>query len=131
MRPEREIAANAGLGRVPEVERLRELVRVRARRRIDDRVCAVDDLELLVAPGRLLGALVGAVADLGRWLRQRLSRIRGVEDELCHLPVALVRVVEVVEGVEEPVLERNLVRVVGILGNVRVDGRLGALGEPA
>ena len=66
MRAEREIAADARLGGVPEVERLRELVRVRARSRVDDRVGAVDDLELLVAPGRPLGALVRAVADLGR-----------------------------------------------------------------
>ena len=59
-----------GVGRAAEVERGRELVRVRAGRRVDDRMRAADDLELLVAPGRALGALVRAVADLRRRLRR-------------------------------------------------------------
>ena len=87
----------------------------------------VDDLELLVSPGCALGTLVRAVADLARLLRQRLARVGGVEDELRHLPVALVRVVEVVEGVEEPVLQRELVGVAGIRRDVCVHRRLGAL----
>ena len=71
-----------------------------------DGVRAVDALELLVVPGRLLGALVLAVADLDGRPLQRLRRARGVEDQLDHLPVALVQVVPVVEDVEQPVLER-------------------------
>ena len=94
---------------------------------IDDGMRPVDDLELLVPPGRALGALVRAVADLDRLLRQRLGRVGGVEDELGHLPVALVGVVEVVEGVEEPVLERELARVAGIGRDVGVHRRLRAL----
>ena len=54
-------------------------------------------------------------------------RVGGVEDELRHLPVALVRVVEVVEGVEEPVLQRELAGVAGIRRDVGVHRRLGAL----
>ena len=74
---------------------------------------AADDLELVVVPRRPLGAFVRAVADLDRALVERLRRVVGVEDELDHLPVALVHVVEVVEGVEEPVLQRELARVAG------------------
>ena len=127
MRADRVVAADAGVGRAAEVERGGELVRVRAGGGIDDGMRPVDDLELLVAPGGALGALVRAVADLGRLLRQRLGRIGGVEDELGHLPVALVGVVEVVEGVEEPVLERELAGVAGVGGDVGVDRRLRAL----
>ena len=55
-----------------------------------------------------------AVADLdGRALQRLLGSVR-VEDELDHLPVALVQVVEVVEDVEEPVLERELARPAGL-----------------
>ena len=50
----------------------------------------VHELELVVAPGRSLGSLVGAVTDLLRLGLERLPRIAGVEDELDHLPVALV-----------------------------------------
>src|SRR5690348_5076885 len=62
---------------------------------------------------------------------QRGLRIGRVEVELDHLPVALVRVVEVVEGVEEPELERDLPRIDGIGGDVRVDGRLRSRRDPA
>ena len=93
---------------------------------------AVDDLELLVVvPGSPLGALVRAVPDLDRLLVERLLRVGRVEDELDHLPVALVGVVEVVEGVEEPVLQRELARRAGVGRDVGIDGRLGALREPA
>ena len=101
-------------GRAAEVERRLEEVRVRAGGRIHDRMRAVDELELVVAPGRALGALVLAVADLDRLARERLAGVVGVEDELDHLPVALVRVVPVVEDVEEPVLQRELARVAGV-----------------
>ena len=50
-----------------------------------------------------------------------------VEDELDHLPVALVRVVEVVERVEEPVLERELPGDRLFADDVRVDDGLAAL----
>ena len=60
-------------------------------------------------PRSHLGALVLRVADeRGRPAERRLRR-GGVEDELDHLPVALVLVVPVVERVVEPVLERELV----------------------
>ena len=91
----------------------------------------VDDLELLVVPPAALGSLVGAEPDLDRLLAERLARVVGREDELDHLPVALVGVVEVVEGVEEPVLERQLAREPGVGRDVRVDGGGGALGEAA
>ena len=64
MRPDRVVAADAGFGGATEIERRGELVRMRAGRRVDDRMRPVDDLELLVAPSRALGALVRAVADL-------------------------------------------------------------------
>jgi hypothetical protein len=89
-----------------------------------DRVCPANDLELLVVPGGPLGALVLAVPDLGRAAAQRARRVGGVEDELEHLPVALVLVVEVVEGVEEPVLEGELAR------NRRVDCHVGVDRRP-
>ena len=62
------VAADAGLGRAAEVERLRELVRVRARGGVDDRVRAVDELELVLAPVGALGSLVRAVPDGDRLL---------------------------------------------------------------
>ena len=96
-----------------------------------DRMRAVDALELVVVPGCALGALVLAVADLDRRPLERLRGRRGVEDELDHLPVALVQVVPVVEDVEEPVLERELSRVAGLGRDVRVDGRRRARGDPA
>ena len=52
MRAARVVAADARLGGAPEVERRRELVRVRAGGRVDDRMRPVDDLELVVAPRR-------------------------------------------------------------------------------
>ena len=70
-----------------------------------------------------------AVADGDRLAAERLARVGRVEDELDHLPVALVRVVPVVEDVEEPVLERELARIAGIGGDVGVDGRRRALAE--
>ena len=62
----RVVTSDAGLRGAAEIERRRVLVGVRAGGRVDDRVRAVDDLELVVAPVRTLGALVRAVADLGR-----------------------------------------------------------------
>ena len=70
-----------------------------------------------------------AVADQHRLLIESLACVVRVEDELDHLPVALVRVVEVVECVEEPVLESELSGSPRFRGDVRVDGRLGALGK--
>jgi hypothetical protein len=87
---------------------------------VDDRMGAADALELRVVPGGTLPALVLAVADLGRRLPECLRRRRSVENELDHLPVTLVEVVPVVEDVEEPVLERKLVRVLGVGHDVGV-----------
>ena len=64
-------------------------------------------------------------------LVEGLRRVGGVEDELDHLPIALVQVVEVVEDVEEPVLERELPGMGGLGRDVGVDGRLdGATRQP-
>ena len=115
-----------------EVEALVEVVRVRAGGRVDDRMRAVDDLELVaIVPVGPLGALVLAVADLRRLDVERLGGVLGVEDELDHLPVALVQVVPVVEGVEDPVLERELAGEAGVGGDVRVHRRLLVLGDAA
>ena len=84
----------------------------------------VDELELVVPPLRPLGALVLAVADLERLRLERLLGARGREDELDHLPVALVEVVPVVEGIEEPVLEREPIRVGRVGRDMGVDRRL-------
>ncbi len=129
MRPDGVVAADARVGRAAEVERRGELVRVGARRRIHDGMRSVDDLELLVSPGRALGTFVRAVAHPDRILRQRLGGVGGVEDELRHLPVALVRVVEVVERVEEPVLQGELAGVRRVGCDMRVDRRLRGLGQ--
>ena len=63
MRAARVVAADALLAGAADVERGVEEVRVRAGGRVDDRPAPVDELELLVAPVRRLGALVLAVAD--------------------------------------------------------------------
>ena len=128
-RAARVVAADALRGRAAEVQRLAVEVRVRAGGRVDDRMRAVDELELGVAPRRSLGALVLAVADLGRRLRERLRGGRRVEDELDHLPVALVQVVPVVEDVEEPVLQRELARVRGSVATWAYDRRRRSLGR--
>ena len=130
MRALRVVAADARLGRASKVEVLGVLVRVRARCRVDDGVRAVER-EPLVSPRGALGPFVGAVADFDRRLGERLARIARVEVELDHLPVALVEIVEVVEGVEEPVLKSELARPRGFGGDVRVHGRLRPLRDPA
>ena len=110
MRASRVVAADACVRGATEIERVGELVGVRTDARVDNGVRLVDDLELVVVPARPLGPLVRAVADRDGLLVESVPRIVGVEDELDHLPVALVQVVEVVERVEEPVLERDLAR---------------------
>ena len=129
MRAARVVAADALLGRAAEEEPLLEEVRVRARGRMHDGVRPVDELELVLAPLGLLGALVLAVADPGRLHVERRGRVLRVEEELDHLPVAFVEVVPVVVGVEEPVLERQLARVARVADDVRVDGRRLALAQ--
>ena len=130
VRPEGVVAAHARLRRAAEVERGVVLVRVASGGGVDDGVRSVDELELVVAPVGALRALVGAVADLRRLRAQRLGGVVRVEVELDHLPVAFVLVVEVVEDVEEPVLERELARVRGVGRDVCVDrGRAAARGE--
>ncbi len=104
---------------------------MRPGRCVHDRVCAVDELELVVVPRCALGAFVLAVADHRRPARERLAHVARVEDELDHLPVALVQVVEVVVDVEDPVLERELVRIAGVGDDVRVDGRSMSFREAA
>jgi hypothetical protein len=106
------------------------VVGVRAERGVDDRVRSRDELELRVSPAGAFASLVLAIADERRLLPERLSRRRGVEVELDHLPVALVLVVEVVEDVEEPVLQCELARVRGIGDDPRVGGGRLALVEP-
>ena len=123
------VAADALLAGAADVEGRVEEVRVRAGGRIDDRPAPVDELELLVAPVRRLGALVLAVADGDGILAERLLGVVGVEEELDHLPVALVQVVPVVVGVEEPVLQRQLPGVRRVGRDVGVHGRLVALAQ--
>ena len=96
---------------------------------VHDRMGPVDELELLLAPRRLLRAFVLAVADGHRLARERLAGVGGLEDELDVLPVAFVGVVPVVEDVVEPELERELARKVRVGGHVRIDGRRLALGD--
>jgi hypothetical protein len=55
-----------------------------------------------------------AVTHLDRLDLKRFRRSASREDELDHLPVALVQVVPVVVDVEEPVLEREPVRMRGL-----------------
>ena len=117
--------------RAPQVEPLTEEVRVRARGDVDYRVGPVDQLELVLPPARPFGALVLAVSNLDRLLVQCLRRSRRVEVELDHLPVAFVRVVPVVEDVEEPVLQCELSRPPLFGRHVRVDGGLRARGDRA
>ena len=111
VRAGRVVAADALLGGAAEEQAFVVEVRVRAGRRVHDRMGAVDEVELVVAPARLLRSLVLAVADLGRSLRERIARGCRVEVELDHLPVAFVQVVPVVVDVEEPVLQGELPRV--------------------
>ncbi len=131
MRPARVVAADALLGGAADVERFVVEVGVRAGRGIHDRPAPVDQLELVVAPVGLFRALVLAVADRDGLLREGLFGILGVEDELDHLPVALVQVVPVVEDVEDPVLERELAGVRGIGRDVRVHRRRASLAQPS
>ena len=64
-------------------------------------------------------------------LVDRLRGSRSVEVELDHLPVAFVRIREVVEDVEEPVLQREPSRPAGLGCDVRVQRRRPALRKPA
>ena len=89
----------------------------------------VHELELVLAPLGLLGALVLAVADSRRLDLERRGGVLGLEDELDHLPVAFVEVVPVVVGVEEPVLERQLAGMARVADDVCVDGRGLALAQ--
>ena len=127
----RVVAADARLGRASDVQGLRELVRVRAGGGVDDRMRLVDELELVLAPVGALGALVRAVPDRDGSRRERRGRIRRRRSQLDHLPVALVQVVELVEDVEEPVLERDLAGVAGVGHDVRVDRGLGVGADAA
>ena len=104
---------------------------MRTGRDIHHRVGAVDTLELVVFPTGPLCTFVLAVADLHGRPLQRLRRGRCVEEKLDHFPVAFVEVVPVVEGVEQPVLERQLLGTGGIDGDVRVDGGLRRGGDRA
>jgi hypothetical protein len=74
----RVVASDALFGRAAEVQRARELVRMRSGGHVDDGMRSGDELELVVAPRCTLGALVRAVADLGGPRRERCARGRGV-----------------------------------------------------
>jgi hypothetical protein len=111
------------LRRAAQVEPFAEEVRMRSGRRVHHRMRGAEALELAVLPVGPLRALVLAVADLDRGTLQRLRGGRRVEDELDHLPVALVQVVPVVEDVEEPVLQRELVGESGLLRDMCVRHR--------
>ena len=97
-----------------------------------DRMRAVDELELVVVPGRPLGALVLAVADLDRrLLAAPAPRVAASKTSWIISQSPSCSVVPVVEDVEEPVLERELAGMRGIGRDVRVDGRRVPCGEPA
>ena len=126
MRTSGVVAADAFLRRPPDEQRGIEEVGVRPVGNEHDGMRAADDVELLVAPRGALGPFVLRIADLRRLPRERLLRVGGAEVELDHLPVALVRVPEVVEDVEEPVLQREAVGVAALGRDMRVDRRLPA-----
>ena len=129
MRAAGVVAADALLAGAAHKESRVEEVRVRAGGGVDDRPAPVDELELLVVPVRALGALVLAVADGDGLLGEGFRRVGGVEEDLNHLPVALVQVVPVVVGVEEPVLQGQLPGPSGLGRDVGVDSRVMALAE--
>ena len=127
--PDRVVAAHALCCAAAEEEPRLVVVGVRSGRRVDHRVRAADELKLAVVPRGALRSSMLAVADLRRGSRQRLLRVRGAEVELDHLPVAFVLVVEVVEDVEEPVLERQLAGMLRIGDDSRVGRRRRARGD--
>ena len=118
----RVVAAESFLRAAAHPDRGRVVVRVRSAAGVGDRMRPVP-LELVVVPGRALTALVLRERDFVRMRLERGRRVGGVEHELDHLPVALVLVVPVVEDVEEPVLEGELVRPTAFGRNVRVHRR--------
>ena len=123
VRVSRVVAAHALRSRRAQVERGAIEVRVRAGGRVDHGVGAAHLLELGIRPAGALSALVLAVAHLVGHRAERSGGVGRVEVELDHLPVALVEVVPVVEHVEHPVLERDVARVAGVGGHVRVHHR--------
>ncbi len=125
------IAAEPLLAGRAEVEGVVVVVGVRAGGRVHDWMSAVDDLELRVVPLGDLEPFVLAVADLDGCLVERLRGIRSREDELDHLPVALVLVGEVVERVEEPVLHGDPVIPTSLGRDVGVGRRRGARADGA
>ena len=125
------VAADALLSGAAGVRRLvQKEIGVRSGGGIDDGV-APSTARASRRPSSRPRRLVLAVPDRDRLLRQRLARVLRLEDELDHLPVALVQVVPVVVDVEQPVLERELAGVAGIVDHVGVDGRLAPLADPA
>src|SRR5215218_4679038 len=94
-------------------------------------MCAANELELVVAPVSSLCALMRAVANRDRLGGERRAGVRGVEVELDHLPVALVKVVEVVENLEEPVLQRELPGMTRVGRDMGVHGWLVTLPQAA
>ena len=130
-RPQGVVTADALRAGGAEEQRLAVEVRVGPVGRVNHRVRAVHQLELAVAPAGTLAALVLAVPDLLRGAGQGLVRGRGVEVELDHLPVALVEVVPVVEGVEQPVLQCQTTGRVGLGDDVRVGDLREAFGDAA
>lgn len=101
---------------------------MRPRGDVDDGVGPVIDLQLVRAPGGLLGAVVLGVDDQvgGDVVAQGRGRVGGGELELDPLPVRLVLVVVVVERVEEEVLQREAVLDTLLGRDVGVDRRLRA-----
>ncbi len=94
---------------------------------VDDRVRSLF-LDPGVVPGSTLSACVLGIRELGGAARQSLLDGSGVEGDLDHFPVALVQVVELVEPVVEPELERDPAHT-GLPGDVRVGDRRAPLHE--
>ena len=127
VRAARVVTADAFVRRAAEVERRAVEVRVRAGGDVDDGMGAVDELRASRRPRSPARRPRAGCSRPRRLLRQRLAGGGRVEVELDHLPVALVGVVPVVEDVEEPVLERELVGMRALGRDVGVDRRLRAL----
>src|SRR5262249_52904959 len=106
------------------------MARVGSRCNVDERVRA-DALELRALPRCELAALVLRVGDLERPRAQSLACRGGRARELNSLPVALVLVVEVVEVVVEPVLQRDPVRDARLCDDSRVGRRARAAEDAA
>ena len=116
------VASEPGCCALPEPLRLCVVRRMRSRTRVDGDVSAFG-VQLGIRPHRDLGSLVLCERHACRSLRKRRFRVRRVEQQLDHLPVAFMLVVPVVEYPEEPVLQHHDAGVVGVGRDPGIDRR--------